>query len=471
MLPLAAQHFAPLMSRAVGDRGDLHVAGGAGADRHEEADRLFVGGAYGRGDDRHLHLQRPGHLRRAVPDAVARRRLGRACSCASASSTTASTRARSPVTAGWRTACRPTRWRSCCSPWRSIGLPGTAGFVGEFLVLVGALQVNFWLALLGSMGMILGAGYMLYLYRRVIFGASRATTCKPSSTCRRARSRSSRRWSSSRSGWASIPRSFTGFFDAAVRRHGRSPPGGARRHARRKLGGSCRHELEPGPAGDRAGVLGMAILIFGVLQKRDDASLCTMLAIGALLLTAVLVLSGTRGVGYHGLFVGDAFALQQAADPVGSALGAILSLDYNRAQGIAPLRVPGADAVLHRRHDDDGVGQQPDDAVSRARAAIAGDLRAGGLRTRRAALVRGRAEIFRARRAGLRAAAVRHLAGLRLLRHHGVRPLAQALGDPASGSPGWWSASCSSSPGWRSRSPRCRSTCGRRMCTRARRRR
>jgi NADH-quinone oxidoreductase subunit M len=52
----------------------------------------------------------------------------------------------------------------------SIGLPGTSGFVGEFLVLVGAFQVNFWLALLGSLGMILGAAYMLYLYRRVIFG-------------------------------------------------------------------------------------------------------------------------------------------------------------------------------------------------------------------------------------------------------------------------------------------------------------
>ncbi len=52
----------------------------------------------------------------------------------------------------------------------SIGLPGTSGFVGEFLVLVGAFQVNLWLALLGSFGMVLGAAYMLYLYRRVIFG-------------------------------------------------------------------------------------------------------------------------------------------------------------------------------------------------------------------------------------------------------------------------------------------------------------
>jgi NADH-quinone oxidoreductase subunit M len=52
----------------------------------------------------------------------------------------------------------------------SIGLPGTSGFVGEFLVLVGAFHVSIWLALLGSTGMILGAAYMLYLYRRIIFG-------------------------------------------------------------------------------------------------------------------------------------------------------------------------------------------------------------------------------------------------------------------------------------------------------------
>ncbi len=51
----------------------------------------------------------------------------------------------------------------------TIGLPGTSGFVGEFLVMIGALHVNFWLALLGSMGLILGPMYALYLYRRIIF--------------------------------------------------------------------------------------------------------------------------------------------------------------------------------------------------------------------------------------------------------------------------------------------------------------
>jgi len=53
----------------------------------------------------------------------------------------------------------------------SVGLPGTSGFVGEFLVLVGAFETNTWVALLAASGMVLGAAYMLYLYRRVIFGA------------------------------------------------------------------------------------------------------------------------------------------------------------------------------------------------------------------------------------------------------------------------------------------------------------
>jgi NADH-quinone oxidoreductase subunit M len=52
----------------------------------------------------------------------------------------------------------------------SVGLPGTSGFVGEFLVLAGAFQVSTWLAALVATGMILGAAYMLWLYRRVIFG-------------------------------------------------------------------------------------------------------------------------------------------------------------------------------------------------------------------------------------------------------------------------------------------------------------
>ena len=52
----------------------------------------------------------------------------------------------------------------------SVGLPGTGGFIGEFLVLLGAFQVNAWVCALAALGVILGAAYMLYLYRRIIFG-------------------------------------------------------------------------------------------------------------------------------------------------------------------------------------------------------------------------------------------------------------------------------------------------------------
>ena len=52
----------------------------------------------------------------------------------------------------------------------TLGLPGTTGFIGEFLVLVGTFKVNFLVAIIGSLGVILSAAYMLWLYKRVIFG-------------------------------------------------------------------------------------------------------------------------------------------------------------------------------------------------------------------------------------------------------------------------------------------------------------
>jgi NADH-quinone oxidoreductase subunit M len=98
----------------------------------------------------------------------------------------------------------------------SVGLPGTSGFVGEFLVIVGSLKVSFWLALLGGMGMILGAAYALYLYRRVIFG--RLT--RPD--LRNILDLSAREWAVFAplivlTMWMGIyPSSFTGFWDASV---------------------------------------------------------------------------------------------------------------------------------------------------------------------------------------------------------------------------------------------------------------
>ncbi len=52
----------------------------------------------------------------------------------------------------------------------SVGLPGLSGFVGEFLVLIGAFKANTWVAFLASTGLILGAAYALWLYRKIVFG-------------------------------------------------------------------------------------------------------------------------------------------------------------------------------------------------------------------------------------------------------------------------------------------------------------
>jgi NADH-quinone oxidoreductase subunit M len=52
----------------------------------------------------------------------------------------------------------------------NVGLPGTSGFVGEFLTLIGTFRINTWVATLATLGTILSAAYALWLYRKVIFG-------------------------------------------------------------------------------------------------------------------------------------------------------------------------------------------------------------------------------------------------------------------------------------------------------------
>ncbi len=53
----------------------------------------------------------------------------------------------------------------------NVGLPGTSGFIGEFLALIGTFKVNAGVATLATLGVILSAGYALWLYRKVVLGA------------------------------------------------------------------------------------------------------------------------------------------------------------------------------------------------------------------------------------------------------------------------------------------------------------
>jgi NADH-quinone oxidoreductase subunit N len=88
-------------------------------------------------------------------------------------------------------------------------------------------------------------------------------------------------------------------------------------------------------------VLGMMILLFGVLRRRDSTQACTMMVLGAFLLTGFLVVTRVGGVGYLGQFTVDSFAIFiKALILAGAALALMLSFDYNREQGIARFEYP-----------------------------------------------------------------------------------------------------------------------------------
>jgi NADH-quinone oxidoreductase subunit M len=54
----------------------------------------------------------------------------------------------------------------------NAGLPATSGFVGEFMVIMGAVKVNFWYAFVAATTLIFGAAYTLWMYKRVVFGTA-----------------------------------------------------------------------------------------------------------------------------------------------------------------------------------------------------------------------------------------------------------------------------------------------------------
>jgi NADH-quinone oxidoreductase subunit N len=88
-------------------------------------------------------------------------------------------------------------------------------------------------------------------------------------------------------------------------------------------------------------VSGLAILLIGVLQKRDSTVMCTMIALGALAITAVLVMGTASGSAYEGLFISDAFSrYAKVLILAGSALTIVLALDYNDRQKISRFEFP-----------------------------------------------------------------------------------------------------------------------------------
>ncbi|MSP04525.1 MAG: NADH-quinone oxidoreductase subunit NuoN [Acetobacteraceae bacterium] len=81
---------------------------------------------------------------------------------------------------------------------------------------------------------------------------------------------------------------------------------------------------------------GMAILIYGVLRKQDATQICSMMTLGAFLITAMLVITGSSGSGYRGQFLADGFGqFTKLLILLGAALALILSLEFNRNHYLA----------------------------------------------------------------------------------------------------------------------------------------
>ena len=147
--------------RAVGDRGHLHLAGRAGA---EDMKKLIAYSSVAHMGFVTIGIfiaDHAGGAGRDLPDAEPRHRLGRALPLRRRGLRPPAHPRDRPLWRARRIACRRYAFVFMFFMLALVGLPGTSGFVGEFLILLGAFKVNTWVAFLAATGLILGAAYML----------------------------------------------------------------------------------------------------------------------------------------------------------------------------------------------------------------------------------------------------------------------------------------------------------------------
>ena len=235
----------------------------------------------------------------------------------------------------------------------NVGLPGTSGFVGEFLTLLGAFKANTWVAFFATFGVILSAAYALWLYRRMIFGPLE----KPSLQ-EHPRPQLPRGAGAGAAGDPDHPvRLLSG---AAARRDG-----GVGQQARLQLPGGAEGGLRPERALEAAErwtrarsraywllapeivlVVGaMALLMLGVFRPETDreAEAIGWLAVIVLALAAWLAIQQppSKATLFDGAFVVDGFArFMKVLTLVSSAAALILSFDYMREAKILKFEYP-----------------------------------------------------------------------------------------------------------------------------------
>jgi NADH-quinone oxidoreductase subunit M len=136
----------------------------------KKAGRLLVDRPHGLRHPGLLHLQRHGGAGRYRADDLARLRVGRDVPVYRRAVRPHALAPDRRLRRRGQHACRNSRPSSVLFSMANCGLPATSGFVGEFMVILGAVQFNFWIGLLAATALILGAAYSLWMVKRVVFG-------------------------------------------------------------------------------------------------------------------------------------------------------------------------------------------------------------------------------------------------------------------------------------------------------------
>ena len=315
----------------------------------------------------------------------------------------------------------------------NVGLPGTSGFVGEFMTLIGTFKVSVPTATFATTGVILSAAYALWLYRKIVFGA----LVKPSlATIKDLTFRESLTLMPLvilTILFGVYPKPVLDMSAASVQQlvtnygHSGDCHQGSRAaavKARTMNFESAGYQLLPVLPELVLAIGAMVLLMIGAYRGQQTTGLVTGLAVCLLVVVGALELWLPAGklTTFNGSFIVDDFARflkilaligsARDADPVGGIPGRSVP---------AHLRICHPGPALDARHDGADLGRRPDHALSRARADVARALRGRGEQPRQRQIDRSRPEIFRAGRVVVGHAAVWCLAGLRLYRHCELR--------------------------------------------------
>ena len=328
----------------------------------------------------------------------------------------------------------------------NAGLPATSGFVGEFMVILGAVKYDFWIAAAAATTLVLGAAYSLWMYKRVVFGEV-ANEHVAALTDVNAREFLILLLLAAAVLWMGVyPKPVTDLMDASVQAPDRAR---AAEQAARRDGRAV------GPVG-RPTMANMNL--FAALPE-----IVLLVAACAILVADLFVPDERRNVTY-GLSMAALVAVaavlwlfldNRRADlrlqrhvrrgpddeRAEALLGARRRLHAGLRAGLRarPRHVEGralhADAVRAARDHADDLGEQPAGDLPRAGAAGAVAVRAGGAAAGRRALERGRDEVLRAGRARVGLPAVRHVDAVRRQRHARHQRAGAARRDRAGGQP------------------------------------